>query len=106
MDNVVLFETVSRLGATVHGRTSAEDARAYKPDAAPFRLALATLGVPADEVLHVASSWRYDLATARSLGMRVAHVRRGGDDSGEQPDLAVASIAELADRLLPATSSS
>src|SRR5688572_9957919 len=29
MDNVVLFETVSRLGAPVHMRTSAEDARAY-----------------------------------------------------------------------------
>jgi 2-haloacid dehalogenase len=107
MDNVVLFESVSRLGAPVHGRTSAEDAKAYKPDPAIFRAALATLGAPPEDILHVASSWRYDLATARGLGLKVALLRRGASDGGdERADLEVASMTELADRLLgPATAS-
>ena len=100
MDNVVLFETVSRLGAPVHMRTSAEDARAYKPDPAPFRLALSRLGLEPGEVLHVSSSWKYDLDTARSLGMGTAFVDRGVDPAGGASDLQAASLKALADVLL------
>lgn len=99
MDNVVLFETVSRLGAPVHMRTSAEDARAYKPDPAPFKLCLTRLGLEPDQVLHAACNFRYDLVTARSLGMRTAYVDRGRDEAGDT-DLRVKSLSELADRLL------
>ena len=104
MDNVVLFETVSRLGAPVHIRTSAEDARAYKPDPAPFKLALSRLGLDPDEVLHVSSSYRYDLNTAGELGMKTAYVDRGGEqkknDVGGASDLQVSSLKDLADTLL------
>jgi 2-haloalkanoic acid dehalogenase type II len=104
MDNVVLFETVARLGAVIHMRTSAEDARAYKPDPAPFRLALARLGMEPAEVLHAAFGWQYDLGTAASLGMRTAFVDRSGRGAAGLPegvtcDLRVASLAELADQL-------
>lgn len=99
MDNVVLFETVSRLGAPVHMRTSAEDARAYKPDPAPFKLALSRLGLEPEQVMHVSCSFRYDLDTARGLGMRTAYVERGRDEKGEA-DLRVPSLSALADELL------
>lgn len=99
MDNVVLFETVSRLGAPVHMRTSAEDARAYKPDTAPFKLALSRLGLEPEQVMHVSCTFKYDLDTARKLGMHTAYVERGNDEKGEV-DMRVASLTELADRLL------
>jgi 2-haloacid dehalogenase len=100
MDNVVLFETVSRLGAPVHIRTSAEDARAYKPDPAPFRLALSRLGLDPEAVLHVSSSFKYDLLTARELGMRTAFLDRGGEPKGGDVDLEASSLTALADTLL------
>ncbi len=102
MDNVVLFETVSRLGAPVHMRTSAEDARAYKPDPAIFKLALSRLGLEPGQVLHAAFGWKYDLGTARALGMQTAFVNRGriARPEGLECDLEVPNLSALADRML------
>jgi 2-haloacid dehalogenase len=102
MDNVVLFETVSRLGGPIHMRTSAEDARAYKPDPAPFKLALSRLGLEPAEVLHAAFGWKYDLKPARELGMKTAFVNRGKIDlpEGFEADFTVGSLGELADHML------
>lgn len=101
MDNVVLFETIARLGAPVHFRTSAEDAKAYKPDPAPFKLALSRLGLEPGDVLHAAFGVKYDLGPAAALGMKTCFVNRGGvalpDDV--KVDLEVPSLAALADRL-------
>lgn len=101
MDNVVLFESIARLGAPIHMRTSAEDARAYKPDPAPFKLALSRLGLEPGEVLHAAFGWKYDLQPAKEVGMQTAFVDRGGGKpEGYEADFEVKSVAELADRLL------
>jgi 2-haloalkanoic acid dehalogenase type II len=51
--------------------TTAEEAGAYKPDARPYRRALAALGLPAAEVLFVAGS-PADLGGAAAVGMPVA----------------------------------
>jgi 2-haloacid dehalogenase len=101
MDNVVLFETIARLGGPVHFRVSAEDARAYKPDPAPFRLALSRLGMDPGEVLHAGFGWRYDLGPAHELGMKTAFVNRGGIQlpDGFHADLQVPTVAALADEL-------
>jgi 2-haloalkanoic acid dehalogenase type II len=99
MDNVVLFETVSRLGAPVHMRTSAEDARAYKPDPAPFKLALSRMGLEPEQVLHVSCSFEYDLVTAREVGMKTAYIERGRKEEGEA-DVRAVSLSELAGILL------
>jgi 2-haloalkanoic acid dehalogenase type II len=102
MDNVVLFETVSRLGAPVHMRTSAEDARAYKPDASIFKLALSRLGLEPKQVMHAAFGWKYDLGTARTLGMSTAFVNRGRipRPDGLECDVEVTNLSSLADLLL------
>jgi len=102
MDNIVLFETIARLGAPVHFRTSAEDAKAYKPDRAPFELALSCLGMAAGEVLHAGFGWKYDLPPAKQLGMQTAFINRSGKPKpeGVTADIEVNSVAELADRLL------
>jgi 2-haloacid dehalogenase len=101
MDNVVLFETIARLGAPVHFRISAEDARAYKPDPAIFQLALSKLGLEPSQVLHAAFGIKYDLGPAASLGMKTCFINRGGVKlpEGNSPDLEVSNLTELADRL-------
>ncbi len=54
---------------------SAELARAYKPAAAVYRLAVDYLGVPAPEIMMVACH-KYDLHAAKALGMKTAFVAR------------------------------
>src|SRR5262249_50567322 len=102
MDNVVLFETVSRLGAPVHMRTRAEDARAYKPDPAIFQLALTRIGRDPEQVLHAGFGWKYDLGTARSLGMQTCFINRGriARPDGLECDFEVPNLGTLADRML------
>ena len=67
-------------------------ARAAKPDPAPFRRALELAGVAAGQALHVGDSPENDLGGARAAGMRgVLLERQGGGPPG-----AIRSLAELA----------
>jgi 2-haloalkanoic acid dehalogenase type II len=54
----------------------AEDVRAYKPDASPFHRAISVSDARAEDFLHVAFGWRYDIRPAQTLGMRTAWVNR------------------------------
>jgi 2-haloacid dehalogenase len=110
IDRDLLAGTLGQLHAPLALLVTAEDARAYKPDPAPLRLALEQLGLPPSQVLHAGFGWRYDLAPARELGMRTCFVDRGGgpgarppsDWAGEPPDLTVQGLAGLAEALLGA----
>jgi 2-haloacid dehalogenase len=63
-----IAHNVARLGAPFHEVITAEQARAYKPRMGAFEYMLERLGCPPDEIVHVSSSPRYDLITARELG--------------------------------------
>jgi 2-haloacid dehalogenase len=84
---------------------SAELARAYKPAAAPYRLAARLLGVtPAELMLVAAHPW--DLEGARKAGLQTAFVDRplehGPGSAGREfadATLSVADLHELAERL-------
>ncbi|MSP61967.1 MAG: haloacid dehalogenase type II [Myxococcales bacterium] len=98
IDHLLLADTLGQLAAPFSLLVTAEEARAYKPDPAPFRLALARIGVPPSSILHAAFGWKYDLAAARAVGMRTCFVNRSGGPrpAGEPPDLEVPSLAALA----------
>jgi FMN phosphatase YigB (HAD superfamily) len=55
---------------------TSQDCRAYKPRADMFEKALALLGLPADQVLHVGDSYGSDVRGARSVGIPVLWVNR------------------------------
>jgi 2-haloalkanoic acid dehalogenase type II len=101
IDRALLAETLGRLLAPLATLVTAEDAQAYKPDEAPFRMALARLGLAPSEVLHCAFGWKYDLGPARALGFRTCFVNRNGAPAppGVDADLTVPSLAALADLL-------
>lgn len=104
VDGALLAQTLGRLLAPIGVLVTAEEAKAYKPDPAPFQLALERLGLRPDEVLHAAFGWRYDLETAARLGMRTCFVRRDGappPTGSAAPDLDVPSLRALAERLEP-----
>jgi 2-haloacid dehalogenase len=61
---------VAKLGAPFHAVYTAQQARAYKPRLQAFEYMLDSLCANPEDVLHVSSSPRYDLMSARDIGIR------------------------------------
>jgi 2-haloacid dehalogenase len=81
---------------------SADAVRRLKPAPEPYRMAAERLGVEQGDVLLVAAH-AWDIAGALRAGCQAAFVTRPGkvlDPLVEPPELVVADLAELADRLL------
>ncbi|MFQ5607282.1 MAG: haloacid dehalogenase type II [Candidatus Zixiibacteriota bacterium] len=82
---------------------TAERVGAYKPSHKNFKYMLDTLGLPREQILHVAQSLYHDIAPAKELGFKTVWVNRRSEqsDSGAtpasdaRPDMEVASLAEL-----------
>lgn len=76
--NNQIQRNVDLLGAPFHAVYTAEMAQAYKPRMQAFEFMFDKLGCRPEDVLHVSSSYRYDLMVAHDMrvGMR-AHVGRG-----------------------------
>ena len=69
---------VAMYGAPFHAVFTAEQARSYKPRMRGFECMLDQLNARPEDLLHVSSSFRYDLMTAHDLGIRdKAWVNRG-----------------------------
>ncbi len=87
-DRAIMNHSLRQLGVDFDGVTVAEDCRAYKPAREPFQKALRDIGVPAEEILHVAFGFKYDIATAQELGMQTAWVNRRREPAPgpERPD--------------------
>ena len=60
---------VEKLGAPFHAVYTAQQANAYKPRMQAFEYMLDMLGADPEDMLHVSSSFRYDLMTAHDLGI-------------------------------------
>jgi 2-haloacid dehalogenase len=74
---------VAQYGAPFHAVFTAEQAQSYKPRMRGFEFMMDKLGARPDELLHVSSSFRYDLMTAHDLGIRnKAWVNRGHEPAG------------------------
>jgi 2-haloacid dehalogenase len=76
--NDQIQSNVEKLGAPFHRVYTAQMAQAYKPRMQAFEYMLDQLGCGPEHILHVSSSYRYDLMTAHDMrfGMR-AFVNRG-----------------------------
>lgn len=61
---------IAKLGAPIAHVYTAESAQAYKPQMKAFEYMFDMLGCGPEDVLHVSSSFRYDLMTAHDLGIR------------------------------------
>jgi 2-haloalkanoic acid dehalogenase type II len=75
-DRDIVEHTIRQIGVHFDHVITAEDVGAYKPADAVFDYALERLGTPAEEILHVAFGFKYDIAPASRHGMRTAWVNR------------------------------
>ena len=104
-DDAFLKEILQKNGLTFDHVVTSEGARAYKPRARIFEIALARLGADPEHVLHVGDSLTADVEGASRLGIRTVWVNRTGLVRGasdprpdhEIPDLS--PLPELVDRL-------
>jgi 2-haloalkanoic acid dehalogenase type II len=82
---------------------SARDVGAPKPDAAMFRAACRTAGVPATAVMHVGDHHEHDIAGAMAAGLVSVWINRRGEPwPGRTPPHAeIATLAELETVLEP-----
>jgi 2-haloacid dehalogenase len=104
-DEDLFAASARRLDTAFEWVVTAEQAQDYKPSIAPFVLALRTLDVPKEQVLHVAQSLYHDHVPAKELGMTTVWVNRRHDRPGSgatppadaAPDLEVPDLATLAD---------
>jgi 2-haloacid dehalogenase len=108
VDDDLFAASARHLGAQFKWVVTAERVRSYKPSRRNFHQALARIGLPQDQILHVAQSLYHDIEPARSLGLATVWVnRRAGREgfgatpaSTAEPDLTVPDLAALVD-LLP-----
>ncbi|MBL8983869.1 MAG: HAD-IA family hydrolase, partial [Gemmatimonadetes bacterium] len=91
------YRAAARLGVPVHVVT-AERAGAYKPNAAPYRLALDEMGVRPEDALFVAGS-PSDIGGARRAGMAVVWHNRIRLPEPPEPVTQLDTLSELPLRL-------
>jgi 2-haloacid dehalogenase len=104
IDDDLFAATRKHLGVDFDCVVTAQQARSYKPSLNNFHLALRTMGVSPDRLLHAAQSIYHDVIPAQSLGIATVWVNRRSARPGvgavraaaSRPDLEVADLATLA----------
>jgi 2-haloacid dehalogenase len=87
-DHDIICHSLNHLGIEFEEVITAEDCRAYKPADAVFEQALARLDVPAEQMLHVAFGFKYDIGPAQRFGWQTAWVNRNAEalNGAVEPD--------------------
>jgi 2-haloacid dehalogenase len=104
IDDDLFAATREHLGVRFDSVITAEQAKSYKPSPNNFELALRTLAVSPDRLLHAGQSIYHDVVPAQSLGIFTAWVNRKSARPGVgavrasagRPDLQVPDLASLA----------
>lgn len=105
IDDDLFAYSNKKLGVTFDAIITAEQVRSYKPRHAHFHEALRRLGVPKEQVLHVAQSLFHDHVPAQELGFTTVWIHRRHNRQGfgatpfaeVQPDLTLPDLQSLAD---------
>ncbi len=101
-DDAFLKDLLRKNGLTFDHIVTSEGARAYKPRARIFEVALARLGAEPDQVVHVGDSLTADVEGAGRMGMRTVWVNRAGvvrGSSDPRPDHEIPDLTPLPDLL-------
>ncbi len=104
IDDDLFAVTAPKLGVQFDYVITAEQARSYKPSRNNFNIALHRIGLPVEQVLHVAQSLFHDVEPAKSLGLDTVWVNRRAGLAGfgatkpaeARPDLEVPDLLSLA----------
>ena len=104
IDDTLFAGSAARLQVPFDWVITAQQVQSYKPSLHNFHVALARIGLPHAQVLHVAQSRYHDIVPARALGLHTVWVNRRHTQPGTgatplaeaQPDLEVPNLQTLA----------
>jgi 2-haloacid dehalogenase len=105
VDDDLFRSTAPQLGVEFDHVITAQQARAYKPSLAIFKLAEERIGVAPERWLHIGQSVYHDVIPAQALGLATVWVNRSSRRSGvgavkagsAQADLEVSTLCGLVD---------
>ena len=103
IDDDLFAGTAKHLKVEFDWLITAEKVRSYKPSIRNFEIALETMGIPPEKLLHVAQSVYHDIVPATSMGISTVWVNRRHDKTGfgatmpasGKPDLEVPDLKTL-----------
>ena len=100
-DDDLIRGNAEQLGVDFDFVITAEQAQAYKPSREAFQYALRKVGRTADQVIHVAQGFEYDIIPTHGLGMRRIWINRGRrrGSSAFMPYEEMPDMSRLPDRL-------
>lgn len=104
VDDELFAESAKHLKAEFADVITAQQVGSYKPNPRNFDVAMERVGVPKEQVLHVAQSLFHDIEPANKIGLTTVWVNRRHDRPGAgatpvasaQPDLEVPDLQTLA----------
>jgi 2-haloacid dehalogenase len=102
-DDDLFARTNQQLDVTFDWIVTAQQVKSYKPSLNNFREALARIGLPTEQVLHVAQSLFHDHVPAKQVGLETVWINRRHGKAGPgatpiadaRPDLEVRDLATL-----------
>jgi len=104
IDDDLFAHSAKKLGVAFDEVITAQQVGAYKPSLRNFEVALERIGLPKENILHVAESTHHDIVPARQLGIHNVWVNRrsvtgkGASLAADvRPDLTVPDLKTLAD---------
>ena len=103
IDDDLFAGTAKHLKVEFDWLITAQQVRSYKPSTRNFEIALETMGIPPEKLLHVAQSVYHDIVPATSMGISTVWVNRRHDKTGfgatmpasGKPDLEVPDLKTL-----------
>ncbi len=107
IDDDLFAGTAKHLNVEFDWLITAEKVRSYKPSTRNFEIALETMGIPPEKLLHVAQSVYHDIVPATSMGISTVWVNRRQDKTGfgatmpasGKPDLEVPDLKTLVESI-------
>ncbi len=78
-DDAIIAQTEKQLGITFDDIITAEQAKAYKPSYAGYRLARQRLGLEVKDIWHAGFGFKYDIIPAHELGYTTIWINRQGE---------------------------
>ena len=107
IDDDLFADTAKHLKVELDWLITAQQVRSYKPSTRNFEIALATMGIAPEKLLHVAQSIYHDIVPAASMGISTVWVNRRHEKTGfgatlpasGQPDLEVPDLKTLVEAI-------
>ncbi|MBD2499313.1 haloacid dehalogenase type II [Anabaena azotica] len=95
VDNDLFAFSAKHLQVEFDEIITAEQVKSYKPSLNNFRQAIERIGLPQEQILHIAASIYHDIVPAKSLGISTVWVNRRTGQQGSGASLPATAQADL-----------